>query len=350
MEHEINSKNTKNEILEAYDELLKKVQEKKTEEPKKVQERQKQETLVKTAEGLSDETIIKEITALKMNLSSELDKLGEKFVSEFRKFEDLQHAIEGEQTNLQDLYQLSVNTDSLSVMLMAQKEKKAQFEQEMTTITSEFNEKMNSEKERFDTEMGEKRSLWKKEQESYQQKTKEETEESKKKRTREEEEYLYTLKINRKKESDIYEEKKQKLEKELANNKAAFEKEFTEREFKIKDAETELKELRLKSAAFPAELKKAVDTDVKLATDKLQATFRFEKELREKEIEGELRLKDQIVETLKGKIKDVEASLKELSQKAVTAEASVKDIAIKAIESSSKSYFIDKVKESQGKE
>jgi hypothetical protein len=350
MEHEINSKNTKNDILAAYDELLKKVQEKKTAEPKKVQEIQKQETLVKTAEGLSDEVIVKEITDLKMNLSSALDKLGEKFVSEFRKFEDLQQAIEGEQKNLEDLYQLSVNTDSLSVMLLAQKEKKEQFEQEMTTITSEFNEKMNSEKERFDTEMGEKKSLWKKEQESYQQKTKEETEESKKKRTREEEEYLYTLKINRKKESDIYEEKKQKLEKELASNKAAFEKEFTEREFKIKDAETELKELRIKSAAFPAELKKAVDADVKLATDKLQATFRFEKELREKEIEGELRLKDQIVDTLKGKIKDVEASLKELSQKAVTAEASVKDIAIKAIESSSKSYFIDKVKESQGKE
>ena len=43
MEQEVSTKNTKNEILAAYDELLKKVQEKKTDEPKKVQEQQKQE-------------------------------------------------------------------------------------------------------------------------------------------------------------------------------------------------------------------------------------------------------------------------------------------------------------------
>jgi len=41
MEPEISTKNTKNEILAAYEELMKKAQEKKTEEPKKVQERQK---------------------------------------------------------------------------------------------------------------------------------------------------------------------------------------------------------------------------------------------------------------------------------------------------------------------
>ena len=35
METEISVKNTKNEILAAYDELMKKVQEKKTDEPKK---------------------------------------------------------------------------------------------------------------------------------------------------------------------------------------------------------------------------------------------------------------------------------------------------------------------------
>ena len=44
---ELSTKNTKNEILAAYDELLQKTQESKTEEPKKVQEKQIQETIVK---------------------------------------------------------------------------------------------------------------------------------------------------------------------------------------------------------------------------------------------------------------------------------------------------------------
>ncbi len=350
MEPTVSTKNTKNEILAAYDELLKKAQEKKTDEPKKVQEQQKQETLVKNATGLSHESIVKEISGLKVNLSSSLDKISENFVAEFRKFEELQQAIQIERKQLEDLYQLSATTDSLSVMLLAQKEKKEQFEQEMATRKAEFDEKVKTEKERFDTEMTEKRAQWKKEQELYVAHSKEAAEDRKKSYAREEEEYLYNLKITRKKETDQYEEKKQKLEKDLTDKKAAFEKEFAERETKIREAEAELKELRTRSAAFPSELKNAVDSAIADTTEKLETQFRFEKELRERETSGELKLKDQTIETLKNKIKDMEASLKELSQKAVTAEASVKDIAIKAIESSSKPYFVEKTKDNQGKE
>ena len=182
-------------------------------------------------------------------------------------------------------------------------------------------------------------------------KGKEETDLSKKNKQREEEEFQYNLKITRKKEADLYEEKKQKLEKELVEKKVAFEKEFTEREAKVKEAENELNEFRTKATAFPAELEKAVSSAIKTTTEKLEMTFRFEKELKEKETAGELKLKDQIIETLRNKIKDMEASLKELSQKAGTAEANVKDIAIKAIESSStKPYVIEKTKDNQNKE
>lgn len=350
MEPEISTKNTKNEILAAYDELIKKVQEKKTDEPKKVQEQQKQEIVVKNAAVLSNEGIVKDISGLKVSLSSALDKLSENFVSEFRKFEELQQAIKIEKQQLNDLYQLSVNTDSLAAMLLAQKEKKEQFEQEMTARRTEFEEKIKTEKERADAEMAEKRTQWKKEQELYTVQTKEALDEKKKSQTREDEEYQYNLKITRKKETDQYEEKKQKLEKELADKKAAFEKEFAERETKIQEAEAELKELRIKNAAFPSELEKAVTAATKAVSDRLETQFGFEKELREKETVGELKLKDQIIGTLNAKIKDMETTIKELSQKAITAETSVKDIAIRAIESSSKPYFIEKTKDGQGKE
>jgi hypothetical protein len=45
--------------------------------------------------------------------------------------EELQQAIEFEKKNLEELYQLSANTDSLAVILLAQKEKKEAFEKEM---------------------------------------------------------------------------------------------------------------------------------------------------------------------------------------------------------------------------
>jgi hypothetical protein len=350
MEPEISLKNTKSEILTAYDELLKRFQDKKTEEPKKVQEQQKQENLVKKAATLNNESIVKGIAGLKVDLSSTLDKLGESLVSEIRKFEELQLAVQLEQKNLENLYQLSVVSDSLSVMLMAQKEKKEQFEQDMVIRKTESEEKMKSERDRFETEMAEKKALWKKEQETWQQKIRDETEETKKGRVRAEEEYQYSIKITRKKEVDLYEEKKQKLEKDLADQRIAFEKEFAEREVKIKEAEAELKELRTRNAAFPADLEKAVNASVLAVTEKLETTFRFEKELREKEAQGELKLKEQIIETLKSKIKDMEITMKELSQKANNSEVSVKDIAIKAIESTSKPYFVEKSREVQGKE
>ena len=350
METQPNLKNTKNEILAAYEDLLKKVTDKKTDEPKKVQETQKQEAVVKKAEGLSNETIIKGIAGLKVEITSALDKLGEKFVEEYKKFDELQQAIQTEKKNLEDLYQLSASTDSLSVMLLAQKEKKEQFEQEMATRKTELDEKMKSEKEGFDLEINEKKALWKKEQDTFLEKIKEENDKTSKTRKREEEEYQYALQLTRKKEVDLYEEKKQKLEKELADKKMAFEKEVTERETNLKLAETELKELRSKNAAFPSELDKAVQSAVKTATEKLETTFNFQKELNEKEVAGELKLKDQIIQTLNAKIKDLETSMKELAQKTVTAEVSVKDIAMKAIEHSSKPYFIEKQKESGGKE
>lgn len=346
----ISTKNTKNEILEAYEELLAKQQEKKTDEPKKVQELQKQETIVKNASGLSTEGIVKDVSGLKVNLSSALDKLSEGFIAEFRRFEELQKAIQIEKQQLEDLYQLSASTDSLSVMLLAQKEKKEQFELEMTNRRKELEDRINTEKALFETEMTERKLNLKKLQEDFQQKQKEEAEQLQKSRKREEEEYIYALKINRKKETDLYEEKKEKLEKELADKKVAFEKDFAQREFSIKEAEGELNELRKKNAAFPSEMEKAVKAAVENASEKLETNHQFEKELREREVSGELKLKTQIIETLQSKIKDMEVSLKDYAQKAMSAEASVKDIALRAIDSSAKVFYSDKNKEAQNKE
>lgn len=331
---EVTTKNTKNEILAAYEELLQKTQETKTEEPKKMQEKQVQETIVKNVATLSYDNVVKNMTNLKIELSSSLDKLNDKFVSEFKKFEELQQAIEIEKKALEDLYQLSACTDSLSVMLLTQKEKRQQFDEEMAGIKAKFEE------ERTQTYL-----QWEKEKEETSRKQKEEVDAQKKSRQREEEDYQYTLTLTRKKEVDIYEEKKSKLEKELADKKAAFEKEFAEREANIKNAEAELTELKAKSETFPSELEKAIAIAVKTTTEKLKTEYGFEKELTAKQVEGELKLKEQTIETLQAKIKDLENNIKELSIKANTAEASVKDIAIKAIESSAKLQLVEKAKE-----
>lgn len=361
MEPEISLKNTKNEILAAYEEALKKMQTQKTTEPKQVQEEKRQQETIKKASENTTEGIVNGITTLKLNVAKELDKLSELLTAEFKKLEDIQIAIRLEKHNLEELYQVTANADSLAAMIQSQKDKKSLFETEMADKRNALEEKMNAdklsfdekiknEKESFETSMKDQKELWKTEQLIWTELQKELKEKYEKERKREEEEYVYTLKLTRKKEADLYEEKKNSLLKELTEKKIAFDKDIANREAEVVSAENELKELRTKSAAFPSEIEKTVATSVKSATDKLQAEFRFEKELTAKQTEGDIKLKEQTIETLKSKIKDMDVIISELSKKAVTAESSVKDIAMKAIESSGKMQLITNSKENTGKE
>lgn len=361
MAPELNLKNTKNEILSAYEDALKKLQAQKNTDPKQAQEEKRQQEVIKKTSENTNEGIVTGITALKLNVAKELDKLSEQLSSEYKKLEDIQLAMKLEKQNLEELYQVTANADSLAAMLQAQKEKKAQFETEIAEKRTAFEEKMKADKlnseekigkenELFETSMKAQKELWKTEQLKWAEQQKEQKEKTEKERKREEEEYAYNLKLSRKKDIDLYEEKKAIQEKELAEKKKAFDQEIAQREAQVVSAENELKELRAKNAAFPAEIEKAIAAAVKSATEKLQAEFRFEKELTAKQTEGELKLKDQTIETLKSKIKDMETIVIDASKKAITAETSVKDIAMKAIESSGKMHLISNQRENMGKE
>ncbi|MCL2598073.1 MAG: hypothetical protein FWD66_10595, partial [Paludibacter sp.] len=157
---EVTEKNTKAEILKAYDTLLKDVQGAKADVPKQVQEEKlRKETLEKVAK-VSNEGIVKSITTLKSDLSNSLDEILRNLSDEFRKLEEIRAAIALEKQSLEDLYSLSANTDSLAAMLLAQRENKETFEKET-----------REKKEAFDKEITAKKTEWEIE------KTKQKTEE-----------------------------------------------------------------------------------------------------------------------------------------------------------------------------
>jgi len=70
----------------------------------------------------------------------------------------------------------------------------------------------------------------------------------------------------------------------------------------------------------------------------------YEKELREKEVEGIINLKDHQIQTLQSKIKEMEQQLREASSKVDVSEKTVKDIALKAIVSAGKTQFVEREK------
>jgi hypothetical protein len=327
MAKQVSVTSTKKEILDAYNQMIEQIA-KKDDEPVKEQTKSKTEKIIQEVGSLSVELIIQNIAGLKTSITGALDKLENQMVTSFKELQKVQETIHVEKDNLAEMYNITANAHSLAALIAAQKEKKEAFEKEIETTSL----------------------MWESEKKLFEKESKENKELGNKERKREEEEYLYELKLKRKKEQDIYEEKKNQQEKELAGKKTAFEKEIIEREIKLKDSEAELAELRKKSTEFPKLLESEVSKAIKLTTENLKLQFDFEKQLNNAKENGESVLKDQIIESLKEKIKDQETLIKQLTQKVNVSEDSVKQIALKALDSSSKERVITHEKQTEKKD
>lgn len=336
MEKKPTPSSTKNEILEAYNDLLKQVEEKKSGQPKEIKENEEREKIVKGALMASKEGIINQIAGLKITLNNELEKIEESLVNESKKLAQVEEAIKLQEQRLKDLYGINTTTDSVSVMLAIQKEKKESFEFEM-----------EQKRRQFDEEIAETKQKWDKEKKLLELQLKDEKDQIQKQRKREEEEYVYNLALNRKKDADQYNQKKADLEKEISSKKALFEQEIKSRELAVIAAESELKELRAKDLSTPKVIEQSVKEAVEANIEKLSTTYKFESQLKAKESESEIKLRDQDILNLKGKIKDIEIQLVQFASKAEQADKSAKDIAIKAIDSSSNYKVFERTKEAR---
>jgi hypothetical protein len=300
--------------------------------PEKQQAAKLEKEIVSKADAAPTEKIIKGVADLKSSLSSVLDKLEANMTAEYRKFENLQQAISIERKNIEDLYGIKSQAASFTALILAQKENKEKFEAEILQAQTSF-----------ETEMKEKRDAWKKEMEETDRLAKELKAETEKTRKREEDDYKYNLAQERKKEADKHNEKVGIMERQMAEKLANFEKTMAEREAKVLASEKELEELRQKADNFPVELEKAIKTAEKALSLSITNQFEFEKQLNQKQTEGENKLKEQTIQTLSARIKELEQTIKDLNNKVQNADTSVKDIAIKAIESSGKMKIFETV-------
>lgn len=331
MNPKVSNTNTKAQILKAYDEVLKKLEEKSEAKPKEVQQRKEAMLTVESAQKNTDEKIIADISAIKNNFVEALEKVQKSLSSEYEKLAEIQAAIKIEKKNLEELYGLSANADSFAAILLAQKESQEHFDEEMKSKKASLDAEIAHIKLSWDKEKAEKEALAK-EEKLLLQKT----------RTREEEEYNYTLQQKRKKEADEYQSIKTQQEAELREKRIAFEKEFAEREKSIVETEAEYAALKKAAEQFPKELEKAIQNAKAEVEKSLTTQFKYEKNLTAIETAGLIKLKDLQVSSLENKIKEMEERIKELGQKADTSEKSLKDIALKAIERSNRVHVVEK--------
>lgn len=325
---EITTKNSKNEILEAYEGILQELEEAKKLNKQAIKREQEKGVIVSSASQNTANSIVQELANLKLNIVKSLEDVESSLLSENKKLSILQEAIKLQSKDLEDLHQIKLTANTLEALLQTQKQKKESFDELMLEQT-----------QNFDQEVVQKRALWKQEQEQATNLWREQESVQKKLRQREEEDYIYKRDLDRKKDKDSYAIQKQILEKDLTDKKIALEQEFTAREAALLVREQELQELRLQAEAAPQKLQQVIVDTEKAITERLHFKYDYEIKLAQKEVEGDKKLYEQMVASLEAKIKQQDGQIKELTEKTNSAGLQVQQIAVKAIESASGQRF-----------
>jgi len=323
---ELSMSNTKKEMLDAYNALLKQLQEKREAElkPEKRIEEKKKREVVEVAEALSSEGVVKEIGNLKLEIGKMLTHISDGLEEEVSKFNQIKKAIEIKDEEVKELYEIERSAETLAALIEAQNQKRQEFESDMDARKQELTQEIQA-----------MREDWGKEKKRHEAEIKERDAAEAKRREREKEEYGYSFKREQQLAKDKFEDEKAKMEKGDSAEKEQMEKELTEREKAVAEREEELGELQKKVIAFPKEMENAVNKAVKETTEKITLEAKNKAELIRKEFDGERNVLTTRIESLEKTVKEQRVQISNLSEQLEKAYQKVQDIAIKSVEGSS---------------
>ena len=318
--------NTKQEMIQAYNTLLKQLEEKQAGElkPEKKIEEKKTKEVVQVAASLTTEGVGKEISELKLEIGRTLTRIAEQLEGEVNRFTAVRNAIAAKEKELQELYEIEKAAMSLAALIEAQNQKRQDFAAEMETKKEELRQEIES-----------TRTAWEKEQEEHDAAVKERDAAEKKRQAREKEEFEYAFKREQQLATERFTYEKAKQEKELKDKKEQMENELKSREAAIAEKEAELNDLRTRAAHFPKELETAVAKAVKETSDRLLLEAKTREELLKKENEGERNVFKARIDSLEKTAAEQAERISTLTKQLEAAYQKVQDIAVKAVEGAS---------------
>ena len=326
----LSAANTKQEMLEAYSDLLKQLEEKREADAlpeQKVAEKAARQ-VVATADSLSAETIISDISGLKAEVGKMLSTLSDRLEQEVGRYDNVKRAIAEKERELAEIYEIQKAASSLAALIEAQNLKKQEFEADMATR-----------KEALSGEIEEMRAEWQKEKAQRAAEQKEQDAVEARKRSREKEEYEYALQRERQAARDAFEKEKAgfeeenvRLEREIALRREQADRDFADREQALARQEQDFADLRTRVAAFPKEQEITVAREVKAAVEKVQTEAKFRLELVQKEFEGERNVLQARITSLEALVKDQSVQLAKMNEQVEKSYTQVQAIAVKAVE------------------
>jgi hypothetical protein len=339
-------KNTKAEILAAYNQLA---DEKKTleTEVKNIQKQVdtvapvakivKEEPKPMTNPGFSQDQVnntIANLDSLQLGFGAAVSQLSEKLTTEAAKLSEIREGVTAEITDLQILHSLAVDEDTFESLI-----------NNYETSSKAFGEELRLRQEASQQEVQSLTKAWNKEQEQNEIIVKERVELDRKNSQREVQEYKYNLDLQRKIDREQHEQQQAGLYYELAETKEAQQKAWTEKESTLADREKLFHQIKDKVAAFIQDKEKAIDKAK--AEGKGIATWqaKVKSDLYSKEVEGQKRFYEGRIESLEDTISNQGERLNNLSKQLEAALKQVQDLAVKAIEGSANANSYQTLKE-----
>lgn len=328
-----NANDNKSQILKAFQQLLdnRKNASQLIETKEETAERQKDKEVVDKASNYTVESIVKGLADSQLDFGNTIDSVTEKLTKELTKLTELQHAILVTTHQVEELQNIRVAADALDILQQENQEKLKDFEEESTKTY-----------QLLEIETNEKHLAWEKEQQEYDRLLAEKQATLEKDRKREEEDYKYEIERQRKVEANQYEERKRKLERDLAEKGKEKDKVWQERERVLAENQPKFEEYKAKVATMPDELEKAVK---KAREEAIKETYEAEQvkaNLLEKEVAASSEVYDLKIKSLEKTIEQQVSQLTQLTEQLQAGMKQAQELAMKAVQGTSKSNNVNK--------
>lgn len=337
-----NNKSTKQEIIDAYNELAQELKDIKEKAPKSARSAPPAaESAPAPAAAASQENspvnfddLTRDLDSIRTRFGDAASALQHNLLRESGRLEDLRAEIGGYTEHLKALHGIEVGDDTLRELVRRYLETQRSADEAFT-----------GRKRKVEEELEARKAGWRKQQEEHARTTAEADAAGKLARGRDGEEYGYRTTQGRKADADGLAQEKKRLQAELDALNEVKTTQWNEREQDVARREQEYAELKAKSLAFPKEIEAAVNKAEAEGMAIARRQAKIASDLLQKDFDGKKKVFELKVHELESTSKKLEEQIVELSKQLATALKQAQDLAVKAIDGASNSNSFAAVKE-----
>ena len=319
-------KDTKEQILSAFYELLTEYEktESKVATKEEEAEKEKNQQLLTTVANYTVDNIVNGMASLQLDFGNTVKDLAEKLTTESAKLAELKKAIAVEKEHLEQLQKVRLVSDSLYILRQEHQERLTNLQQQTAT-----------QQEILEKEMLQTRKSWSQEQQEFTVKIAETAELIASQREQQEADYSYEITRKHTLEMDTYEEAKRKQERELQEVNQEKEKAWQEREKILAAQKKEFTENKQKIEGFEEKLKQEYNKTKGEAIKNAEKEAKVKADLFEKEWEATKQGYELTIQSLTATIEKQTEQIAEITSQLQAATTQAQNLALRAFQSTS---------------